>query len=78
MENPFLDADYQDFKYIERTEKIILDFYSFLKPPPLVAGSPNQENSLLNFDDLVKSHETDDTVKSSRCKAHKSLGTRRT
>ena len=30
------------------------------------------------FDDLVKSHESDDTVKSSKCKAHESLGTRRT
>ena len=27
MENPFLDADYQDFKYIEQTEKIINIFY---------------------------------------------------
>ena len=33
---------------------------------------------MVKFDDLVKSHETDDTVKSFRCKAHKSLGTRRT
>ena len=32
----------------------------------------------LKLDNLVKSHEKDDTVKSSRCKAHESLGTRRT
>ena len=29
-------------------------------------------------DDFVKSHEMDGTVKSSRCKAHESLGMRRT
>jgi len=29
-------------------------------------------------DDLVKSHEIDDTVRSSRCKARESLGMRRT
>jgi hypothetical protein len=30
------------------------------------------------FDELVKSHKLDGTVKSARCKAHESLGMRRT
>ena len=48
-------------------------------PPPTITRSyflPFLPSS--KVDDLVKSHETDDTVKSSRCKAHESLGTRRT
>ena len=32
----------------------------------------------MNFDELVKSHKLDGTVKSSRCKARESLGMRRT
>ncbi len=49
---------------------------SFLFLQPNKLNEPNKPSSLI--DELVKSHQSDDTVKSSRCKARESLRMRRT